>query len=160
MHFHSNEQKPACHACKNLYQWRWPTAAVTTAETHHLTVLTSTVWSTAMFSKRQWISLSMGAISSLWRNSVNHRYFICTSMSDAIVSDCPSAAVCLTVTTCNGVLEGRSNLYCHTTNIHLWCCGSKKKKERMHYFWSNDFRFVLGLFLLSLWEVPGKEWLQ
>jgi len=33
--FTSNEQEPGICACKNLYQWRRPNAAVTTAETHH-----------------------------------------------------------------------------------------------------------------------------
>ena len=34
-----------------------------------------------------------------WRNSVTHFCFIRTSMSDAIWSDCPSAAICHTATT-------------------------------------------------------------
>ena len=43
-------------------------------------------------------------------------------MSDAIFSDCPSAASCHMATTCNGILAGRSSFYCHTTNIRLWHC--------------------------------------
>ena len=59
--------------------------------TYHLTVLTATVWSPQAFSKHQW--MSMGAILSTRRNSMPHFCFICTSMSDTILSDCPSAAV-------------------------------------------------------------------
>ena len=44
---------------------------------------------------------------------MTHLCFILTSMSD-----CPSAAICLMATECNGILVGRFNLYCHT-NIHL-----------------------------------------
>jgi len=32
--FTSEEQEPVCHAYKNLYQQRWPTVTVATAETH------------------------------------------------------------------------------------------------------------------------------
>jgi len=54
-----------------------------------------------------------------WRNSVTHFPSICTSTSNAILLDCLSAAICHTATTCNGILVGKFNLYCHTTNIHL-----------------------------------------
>ena len=55
----------------------------------------------------------MGAIFSTWRNSVPPHCFIHTAMSDAILSDCPSAAICHTATTCNGILVGRFSLCCH-----------------------------------------------
>ena len=38
--------------------------------------------------------MSVGAIFSTRRNSVTHLCFICTSMSDTMLSDCPSAAIC------------------------------------------------------------------
>ena len=41
----------------------------------------------------QWVSSF-----STWRNSIPHLRFIHTSMSDAILSDCPSAAICHTAT--------------------------------------------------------------
>ena len=47
--------------------------------------------------------------------------FICTSASDAILSDYLSAAICHTATTCNGILLRRFDLYCRTTAICLWC---------------------------------------
>lgn len=41
----SDEQEPACQACKYLHQWRQTTIALVTAEPHHspLTVLTSSL---------------------------------------------------------------------------------------------------------------------
>ena len=46
----------------------------------------------------------MGAIFSPLRHSISHLHFICTSISDAILSDCPSAAICHKVTDCYGIL--------------------------------------------------------
>ena len=102
--------------------------------TLRLTVLTSTVWSPSTFSKRQWISVAI--IFSTWRSLMTHLCFRCTSMSDTILSDCPSDAICHTATTCNGILVGRFNLYCCATNIHLWCPGLTSYNRR-HYFWSS-----------------------
>jgi len=62
----------------------------------------------------QWV------LFSAWGNSVTHLFFIHTSMSEAISSDCPFTASCHTETTCNGVLVGRFNFYCRTTNICHW----------------------------------------
>ena len=45
-----------------------------------------------------------------------HLCFICTSMSDAILSGCPSAAICHMAATRNGILVGRFSLYCRTNN--------------------------------------------
>ena len=45
---------------------------------------------------------------------MTHLSFIDTSMSDAILSDCPSAAMCCMATECNRMLLERFNLYCHT----------------------------------------------
>ena len=53
------------------------------------------------------------------RNSVPQLCFICTSTSNAIVSECPSAAICHTAATCSGILVGRFSLHCHTTNIYV-----------------------------------------
>ena len=59
-------------------------------------------------------------IFSQWRNSVTHLYFMCSSTSATILSDCPFAAICHMTTTCNRILVGRFSFYCHTTNIYLW----------------------------------------
>ena len=67
--------------------------------THNITVLTSTVWCLSVLSKHRWIST--GTIFPIVRKSVTHLWFICTFISDAILSDCPSAAICHTTTTCN-----------------------------------------------------------
>ena len=55
------------------------------------------------------------AIFSTWRNSVTCHCSTCTSMSDTILSHCPSATICQTSTKCNGMLVGRFSLYSHTT---------------------------------------------
>ena len=60
------------------------------------------------------------AIFSTGKNSVTHLCFIWASMSDVIPSDYPSAAICHIATTCNGILVGKFNLYCHTANIFFW----------------------------------------
>jgi len=52
--FHQCWTRPACHASKNMHQWRWST--VTTAETHH-SLLTSTIWSPSVFSKHHLMSV-------------------------------------------------------------------------------------------------------
>ena len=45
------------------------------------------------------------------------------SSADAILSECPSAAICCSATKRNGVLEGRFNLYCPISQhvpVMLW----------------------------------------
>jgi len=73
------------------------------------TVLTPTVRSPETFSKHWWMPL--GAIFSPPRNSVTHFCYISTSISDTILSNCPSTAICFTATKWNGILVGRFNLY-------------------------------------------------
>jgi len=68
----------------------------------------------ASINKFQWMQFI-----SEWRNSMTHLCFVRTSMSDSILSDCPSAAICHTATTCDRTSVGKFSLYCHTTNIHL-----------------------------------------
>ena len=63
--------------------------------------------------------VSMGATFSTWRISVTHLCSICASISDAILSDCSSAAICHTATKFNGMLAGWFSPYCRPTNIHL-----------------------------------------
>jgi len=41
------------------------------------------------------------------------------SMSDAILPNSPSAAICHIARKCHVILVGRLSFYCHTTNIHL-----------------------------------------
>ena len=78
---------------KNLPQWRWALllSSLLKRTTHLLTVLTSTAGSPSLFSGCPW--MSMGALLSTWRNSIPYLWSICTSMSDAVVSHCPSAAM-------------------------------------------------------------------
>ena len=95
--------------------------------TNHL--YSSTFWSPLMLSRCWW--MSVGAIFSTWRNSVTHLCFLCTSMSDTILSDCPSAAMChMTTTTCDRILVGSLNCCCHTNTICLWHCRTTSKKKK------------------------------
>ena len=55
-----------------------------------------------------------------WRKSVLHLCFTCSSVLDTILSNCPSVTICHTTTACKGILVGRFNRYCHTTNVYLW----------------------------------------
>jgi len=48
-------------------------------------------------------------------------------MSDSIMSDCSSAAVCHMTTKCSGILAGRFNLYCYNTNTCLDIVGEHNK---------------------------------
>ena len=85
--------------------------------TQCLTVLISTVCSPQTFNKHQ--RMPVAAIFSAWRNSVTHLCFICTSMSDTILSYCLSAAICHTATKRRGILVERFNLYCHATTTNI-----------------------------------------
>ena len=53
------------------------------------------------------------------RNSITHLCSAHTFMSDTIVSDCPSAAICHMAKKWNGIFVGRFSHYCHPTNIRL-----------------------------------------
>ena len=53
-------------------------------------------------------------------------------MSDVILSDCSSAAICHTAI-CNGILARRFNFDCHTANICPWYHGPTLQNRR-HYF--------------------------
>ena len=75
--------------------------------------------------------MSAGAVFFSFRKSVPHLCSIHTSMSDAIVSDCPSAAICHTATKWNGILVETFSLYCHTTNMPLTLQASKIKQDAL-----------------------------
>jgi len=85
--------------------------------TDHLTLLMSTPWSPQTHSKYLW--MTAGEFFSARRNSVMDLYFMLTSISNTILSDCPSAAICHTATKRKRILMGRFILYWHPTNIHL-----------------------------------------
>jgi len=58
-------------------------------------------------------------------DSMTHLCFILTSMSDTILSDCPSAAMCDMVTKCNVVLAGR--LTYHKSTVFFFNSGRTYK---------------------------------
>ena len=133
-------------ALKNLYLWRWPLSLSPLLKCTPMShCATSSIWSPQTF--MHWWT-STGTIFSEWRNLISHLCFVHTLMSDAIVSECPSAAVCHTTTTCNGMLVGRFSIYCYCTNICVWCLWASKISKR-HYFWSSPH--ICGIHSVQLW---------
>jgi len=101
----ANEQEPACYTHNNLHSGGAPLLTPTTH--HHCAHIHCLVSRNVQQAS---VNVSGGHFST-WRNSVTHRCFICTSMSDTGLTDCPSAAICHTATACKGMLVGRLNLY-------------------------------------------------
>ena len=121
MHF-SQSWTRAC--MPRSWKSAWPSrawlvfhTAVVTIETHHPPA--SLIWQplfglhehSARASECQWVPFF-----SALRNSITHLCFILISMSDAIVSGCPSAAICHKAKKRHSrIMAGRFNLYCHIT---------------------------------------------
>jgi len=75
--------------------------------------LTTSLWShhCLVSINIQQVSVNVnGCNFSSWRNSVTQLCFICTSMSDSILSDCPFCCHHM-ATKCDGILVGRFRLY-------------------------------------------------
>ena len=106
----------ACLLCCCHHCWNAPLAA-----SLHSDPLVGLHQHSASINKCQWEQFFLhGGIK--WHPF----WFIRTSMSEAIWSGCPSAAICHTATKHYGILVGRFNLYCHTTNICLRCWSCAK----------------------------------
>ena len=103
--------------------------------THCLTVLTSTVWSKCLANVDEWQGVQF---FSVWRNLMLYFYFIQTLMSDTILPDFQSTAICNRVKKLWLSLARRFNFYCHNTNIHLWYYGMTLNK--WYYFHSDPYR--------------------
>jgi len=105
-----DEQEPVCSACKNLNQSLWTTVTVVTEKHHPSPPLQALM------------KVSGVQLYSAWRNSIPHLCFIFTSMSDPILSDCPSAAICHMAK--NGMeywQEGSTAmLYCQHLALTFW----------------------------------------
>ena len=112
--------------CLEKYSWlsgTWLVFHVTVpnAETNHPPPHCAHIHSLVSINIQQVLMNVSGCLFSAWRNSVTPLCFIRTSVSDAILSNYPSAAICHTAPKCNGILVGIFNLYCHITNIYFWC---------------------------------------
>jgi len=93
--------------------------AVTTAETYYLLPNCAHMHCLVSINIQQ-ITMNVSGCHFFPHGEIQfHSCFLCASMSGAILSDCPSPAICLTAITCNGILVGRLILYYHTNNIHL-----------------------------------------
>ena len=120
--FTSSEQESACHAHKNLhgclkhgfsFMSLLPLLKCTTlSHCTHILCLVFINIQHAQFFPHEGLRWCIFAL-------------IYTSMSDAISSDCPSAAISHPATKCSGILVGRFILYCHIINICLRHCGPK-----------------------------------
>jgi len=118
-----------CHTCKNLHQWRWSIAAVTTAETHHPSPHCAHSHCLVSINTQQAMMNISGCHFSTWRNSVLPLCFIHTSTSDAITSSCPTAAICLTATKWNST-DGKVQpllLHHQSSPLVLWANIIKKE---------------------------------
>ena len=101
VHFHQ-WQTSVCMPCLNKSA-PVEVTAVTIAEMHYLLPHCAHV--------HCWVSINIwqvetnvnGGHFSAWQNSVAHLCSICTPVSDTIVSDCPSTAICHMATTRNGI---------------------------------------------------------
>jgi len=97
----------------------------------------------------QWVSFF-----STWRNSMTHLCPTHISMSDALLSDCPSAAISHTARTRSSMLDRRFNLYCHNSNIHLWRRGKQNKIS------STTFKGALIDNTSTIWHPRSNSWVQ
>mgnify|MGYP001853851982 FL=1 len=103
VHFTWDGQKPGCYAHKNLHQQRWPVlaATITTAETHHPPPHCANIHCLIPLNIQQMLMnvnryKLFHTFSS--ENSIPHLFFVSIFMSDAIVSDFPSATISCTAT--------------------------------------------------------------
>jgi len=103
------------HTPKNLCHQRWFTVAVGTAETRnplpHCTHIQFGL-------HRHSLNIDKCPRVQLFphRGSQGHSFAPSPSISDAILSECPSATVCHTATPYKGILAGKFILRCRTTN--------------------------------------------
>jgi len=114
----TSEQEPVCHACKSLHQQRWPTVSINTPETHHPLPCYAHSHCLVYINVQQ-VSVNVSGCYFFYLEEFSSALLLHTSKSDAMLSDCPSAAICHLATKCNGVLVGRFSFYCHATNTYL-----------------------------------------
>ena len=76
------------------------------------------------------------------------------SMSNTVLSDCPSAAVCHTATKCSGILVGRFNI-CHTMDIYLM--GQHHKIGGITFGVAIVYLFCRSLFLGPIFQRRARN---
>lgn len=107
--FTADKQKPACRPGKNLHQWKWPT--VTIAKICHPPSHYAHIHCLVPISVQQ---ESMDAYSSFWIEEFDDIPLL--HMHFHVRGHCVRLLLCCTVTTRNGILVGRFNLYWRTTS--------------------------------------------
>ena len=109
-----------CDSCLWLSRtWCAFHVVVVSVEMYHLLPHCSKIQSLVSIKAQQASVNVNGCHFFAWRYSVTHLCSIRTSVSDTILSDFPSAAICLMATNSNGIFLRRFNLYCHITDIHF-----------------------------------------
>lgn len=68
----------------------------------------------------------------MWSNLITYSFFIGTSMSVTILSDCPFVTTSYKPTKCHLIMSGKFSFYCLTINICLWHCGTTE--------WNKNFQ--------------------
>ena len=76
--FASCEQEPACHTRNHLYQWKWPTVSIATAEMHHSEPHRAPIPCLVSRNIHQVSVHAMHAIFSMWKNSVTQEFMLQT----------------------------------------------------------------------------------
>ena len=113
--------------------------------THCLIVLMFIVW-------------PLGVIFLLGKIQMQHLCFMRTSLSDGILSDCPSAAICHTATKCKGILARRFHLTVTpptpASDIvvqHNKMGGITYKAALIHYVQISTYTYLLILCVCGTW---------
>ena len=140
-------REPACCAHQNLPQQRCP--AVTTAQMHHPPPHCAHIHCLVTINIQQ-ASMNVSEYHFFCMKEFSlHLHFTCTSMSDTILSDCPSAAIFHVAATCNWILVERFLLYCHTTqHLPLMLWANVIKQEALLLELSMSTRYFLWKYCL------------
>ena len=104
-----------CTSCAQpSRKWLVFHVSVVTAETHHPLPHCANNHCLVFINIQQTsMNVNEFAIFFTWKISVVQLFFIHTSMSDTILSGCPSAAICCMATKCNKILAGILSHYQH-----------------------------------------------
>ena len=107
-------KEPSCHTHKHLQQ-SWP-FLVDTAETHPPPHCAHTHCLVSINIQEVSVNDNECHFFSIWKKSVTYLYFIHISLSDTILTDCSSAAICCKVTKHKGIAVESSTSVSATTS--------------------------------------------
>ena len=98
--------------------------------------------------------MAVGAIFGSWRNSVPHLCSICTSMAEANLTECPSAAVCLMAAKCYDVGGKAQSLLPQHQHppLTLWARRIEQEVLLLQQPFSHPYRVWAGALVVSVVE--------